>query len=92
MYLVVSVENLKLYEPPLIRDTEEVGHFPRVDKFTPKYLDKLHEDIILDRRTRTSRQGDMNYVHIGFKGLHPSKAHWIEKEKVREKFPHFPID
>jgi len=30
----------------------------------------------------------MEYLHIGFKGMHPSKACWIEKEKVREKFPH----
>jgi len=54
MYSVVNVENLKLYEPPLIMDTEEVGKVPIVDDFALDYLDELPEDIILDRRTRTS--------------------------------------
>ena len=39
MYLVMNVENLKLYEPPLIMDTEEVGSVPTVDEFVPNYLD-----------------------------------------------------
>lgn len=54
MYLVVNVENLKLYEPPLIINTEEVAQVPVVDEFAPEYLEKIPEDIILDRRTRTS--------------------------------------
>ena len=54
MYTVVNVENLKLYETPLIMDTEEVGKVPIVEKFAPKYLDKLLEDIILEWNTRTS--------------------------------------
>jgi len=29
---------------------------------------------------------------MGFKGIHPRKSPRKEKEKVREKFPHFPID
>ena len=35
MYLVVNVENLKLYEPPLIMDIDEVGTVPTVDDFSP---------------------------------------------------------
>jgi hypothetical protein len=92
MYSIVNVENLKLYEPPLIMDTEEVGTVPTVDDFAPEYLDELPEDIILDRRTRTSRWGDVEYLRVGFKGMHPSKAKWLEKERVREQFPHLPID
>jgi len=65
MYSVVNVENLKLYEPLMI---------PTVDDFAPKYLDKLPKDIILDQKTRTSRQGDVEYIGVGFKGIHPSKA------------------
>ena len=74
MYLVVNVENLKLYEPPLIMDTDEVGTAPIVDDFAPEYLDELPEDIILYRRTRTSQRGDVEYLRVGFKGMHPSKA------------------
>ena len=54
MYSIVNVENLKLYEPPLIMDTEEVGTVPTVDDFALEYLDELPEDIIPGRRTRTS--------------------------------------
>jgi len=92
MYSVVNVENLNLYEPPLIMYTDEVDTVPTVDDFAPEYLDELREDIILDRKTRTSQQGDVEYLLVGLKGMHPSKAKWLEKEKVREQFPHLPID
>jgi len=54
MYSIVNVKKLKLYEPPLIMDIEEVGSFLIVDDFAPEYLDELYEDIILDTRTKTS--------------------------------------
>jgi hypothetical protein len=54
MYLVVNVENLKLYEPPMIMDEDESIQVPTIDDFSPKYLDELQEDVILDRRIRTS--------------------------------------
>lgn len=92
IYSVVNNENLKLHEPLLIMDTKEVGQVPTVDNFAPEYLDKLSKDIIFNRKTRTSRRGDVEYVRISFKGMHPSKARWIKNENVREKFLHFPID
>lgn len=79
MYSVVNVENLKLYEPTLIMDTEEVGTVPTVDDFSPEYLNELPEDITLDRRTRTSWRGDMEYLRVGLNGMHPSKEKWLEK-------------
>ena len=92
IYSVVNVENLKLYEPPMIMDERENVSLPSVDEFAPEYMDELKEDVILDRRTRTSRRGDVEYLRVGIKGSHPSKAKWIEKEKVREQFPHLSID
>ena len=92
IYSVVNLENLKLYEPPLIMDTDEVGTVPTIDDFAPEYLDELPEDIILDRRNNTSWRGDVEYLRVRFKGMHPSKARWLEKEKVREQFSNFPID
>jgi len=74
MYSVVNIGNLKLYEPPLIMDTEEVSQIPTVDDFAPEYIDKLPKDIILDRKSRTSRRGDVEYICVGFKGMHPIKA------------------
>lgn len=63
-----------------------------MDDFAPKYLDKLLEDMILDGKTKASLGGDVEYLRIGFKEMHPSKARQMEKEKVRDKFSHFPIN
>ena len=92
IYSVVNVENLKLYEPPMIMDERENVSLPSIDEFALEYMDELQEDVILDRRTRTSRRGDVDYLRVGIRGTHPSKAKWIEKEKVREQFPHLSID
>ena len=92
LYSVVNVENLKLYEPPLIMDTDEVDPVPTVHDFAPEYLNELPEDIILERRTMTSQRGDVEYLRVGFKGMHPDKAKWLDKEKLREQFHHLPID
>ena len=62
IYSVVNVENLKLYEPPMIMDERENVSLPSVDEFAPEYMDELKEDVILDRRTRTSRRGDVDYL------------------------------
>ena len=53
MYFVVNVENLCLYEPPLIVDHESDIQLPSIEDFSPEFLDDLKEDTILDRRTRT---------------------------------------
>jgi hypothetical protein len=92
IYSVVNVENLKRFEPPMIMDQDEEVSIPSVDEFSPEYLDELKEDIILDRRMRTSHMGDVYYLQVGLKRTHPSKAKWIEKGKVRELFPHLSID
>jgi hypothetical protein len=76
----------------MIMDWDEEVSIPSVDEFDPAYLDELKEDIILEKRTRTSRKGDVDYLQIGLKGTHPSKAKWIEKDKVRELFPHLSVD
>ena len=60
MYSVVNVENLRLYEPSLIVDSETDVQLPSIEDFSPEFLDELKEDTILDRRTRTSRRGDVD--------------------------------
>jgi hypothetical protein len=92
IFSVVNIENLKLFEPPLIMDQDEEVSIPLVDEFSHDYLDELQEDIILERRTRTSRKGHVDYLRVGLKGTHPRKAKWIEKDKVRGIFPHLPFD
>ena len=92
IYSVVNVENLKLFEPPMIMDKDEEVSIPSVYDFSLEYLDELQEYIILDRRMRTSCRGDVDYLCVGLKGTHPSKEKWIEKNKVRGLFPHLPVD
>ena len=41
MYTVVNVENLNLYEPPMIMDGEDGIQIHIVDYFSLDYLDKL---------------------------------------------------
>jgi hypothetical protein len=92
IYSLVNIEKLKLFEPPMIMDQNEEVSIPSIDEFAPKYLDELQEYVILDKRMRTSRRGDVDYLRVGLKGTHPSKAKWIKKDKLRGVFPHLPID
>jgi hypothetical protein len=62
IYSVVNIENLKLFYPPMIMDRDEKVSIPSVDEFALEYLDDLQEDIILDRRMRTSRTGNVDYL------------------------------
>ena len=41
IYLVLNVENLKLYEPPMIIDLEEDTQIPTVDDLAPEYMNEL---------------------------------------------------
>lgn len=52
MYSIINVENLKLYEPPMIVGEVEYVQVPTVDEFALEYLDELLEDVILEKRTR----------------------------------------
>ena len=67
MYLVVNVENLHLYEPPLINDHGIDVQLPSIEYFSPKFMDELKEDTILDRRTRASKRGSVDYLRVGAK-------------------------
>jgi hypothetical protein len=88
IYSVVDVENLKYFDPPMIMDQDEEVSIHSVDEFSHEYLDDLKEDINLDKRTRTSHMGDVDYLRVGLNSTLPSKEKWIEKDKVREIFPH----
>ena len=61
---------------------------PSIDDFSPKYLDELQQDLILDRRTKTSKRGNVEYLRVGLKEEKPSQAKWLQIEKVRELYPH----
>lgn len=41
IYFVVNVENLRLYEPPIIYYQEENVEIPYIDYFSREYLNEL---------------------------------------------------
>ena len=88
IYSIVNVENLRLYEPPLVDDQGSDIQLPFIEVFSPEFMDELKEDSILDRRKHTSKRGNVDYLRIGLKGSKPSKSRWMEVEKVRELYPH----
>ena len=88
IYSVVNVENLKLYEPPMIMDEEINIQIPSIDDLATEYMRELQDDVILDRNVRTSRRGNAEYLQVGLKGMHPGKERWMEIGKVRELYPH----
>ena len=61
---------------------------PYVDDLLPEYLNELQEDTVLDRKVRTTRIRQVEYLRIGLKGSKPSSAKWIEIGQVRQQFPH----
>ena len=72
----------------MIVDHEDDTQIPSIDDLSLEYMIELQEDTILDIRVRTSKQGDVEYIQVGLKGMNPSKAKWIEIGKVRELYPH----
>ena len=88
MYSVFNVENLRLYEPPLIDDQGSDVQLPSIEDLSPQFMDELKEDTIPDRRTRASKRGSVDYLQVELKGSKPSKEKWMEVGKVRDLYPH----
>jgi len=88
IYLVINVDCLRLLEPSLIEDPEEESQLPSINDLLPEYLDELHEDIVLYKKVRTKRRGDVEYLIVGLKGSKLSSGKWIEIGKVRQFYPH----
>ena len=90
--LSFNVENLRLYEPPLIGDQGEIVQIPSFEEFSPEYLDEQQQDTILDRITRSSKRGNVEYLHVGLEGKNTRKYKCIEVGRVRELYPHLQVD
>jgi len=88
IYSIVNAESLRLFEPSLIEDPEEQSQLPSIDDLLPKYINELQEDIVLDKKVRTTHRGDVEYLRIGLKGSKPSSARWIEIGQARNLYPH----
>ena len=72
----------------MIKDEDDSSQVPSIDDFAPKCMTKLKQNIILDRNFYTSKRGNVEYLHLGLKGMNPSKTRWMEIRRVRELYPH----
>ena len=59
-----------------------------MDEFDLEYLNELQEDAILDKKVKYSQRRDMEFIHVGMKGILLNKARWLEAERVTELYPH----
>jgi len=85
IYATINVENLRLYQGENIQ-------IPSIEDFSPEFLEELQQDTILDRKVRTSRGGNVEYLRVGLKGTNPRKSKWIEIGRVMEPYPHLFVD
>ena len=65
MYSVVYVEKLRLYKPILIDDQVSDVQLPSIEYSSPKFLDELKEDTVLDMRKRAPKRGSVDYLRVG---------------------------
>ena len=72
----------------MIDDQGSDVQLPSIEDFLPEFLDEVKEDTILDRRTRASKKGSVDFLRVGLKGTKPSNKKWMEAGKVRELYPH----
>ena len=82
---VLNVNNLKLFEPPLLDEAVTVHH--PVDNI-PDFQPPLLSDQILDSHIRTTRKQQYISYLVGRKGHPPAQAKWMSAETLKRKFPH----
>jgi hypothetical protein len=81
---VLNVNNLKLFELPLLEDTVTVQHpMDNILDFQPPLL----HDQILDSKTRTTRQQQHVSYLVDRQGQNPAQAKWMTIETVQRWFP-----
>ena len=81
---MLNVNNLKLFEPPLLDEVVTVHHpMDNIPYFQPPLL----SDQILDSQIRTiCKQQYISYL-VGQKRHPPAQAKWMSAETLKLKFP-----
>jgi hypothetical protein len=57
IYLVVNVDNLKIYEPSMLDQETEEQVLPTIEELPLETHIELVEDTFLQKKSRTTRQG-----------------------------------
>jgi hypothetical protein len=76
MYAVVNVENLKLYEPPLIDDQGEHVQIPSIDDFSP---DDPGDQILL--KIQSAQNHFKSNGSIGLVIMNPTQLVWVQTRR-----------
>ena len=82
---VLNVNNLKLFEPPLLDEAVTVHH--PVDNI-PDFQPPLLSNQILDSQTQTTRKQQCISYLVDRKGHPPAQAKWMSVETLKHKFLH----
>ncbi|OMP09602.1 kanadaptin-like protein [Corchorus olitorius] len=90
MYSVANVENLRLFEPSLLDEGDDTTLLPVVHDLVP--MERATTDMLLDRKTRKTRNGEQEFYWVCPKGQYPNRTKWYSQEQMQEKFPQLLID
>jgi len=82
---VINVNNLKLFEPPLLEEAVTITH--PVDNIPYFQLPVAH-DTLLDSRTRSTRNKDHTSYLVARQGQTPAQAKWMTSTAVQSMLPH----
>lgn len=86
IYSMMNAENIKLYENSML-DREEEQVLLSIEDLPPYAQEKLIENTIFQKRSRTTRQRKHDLWKIGLKGQLPRQDKQYSREKVEENFP-----
>lgn len=81
---VINVNNLKLFEPPLLEESVTIHHL--VDNI-PDFQHPLLKDTILDFKKRDTQHHLYFSYLVGRKGHTLAHANWINAETLQRNFP-----
>ena len=82
---VINVNNLKLFEPPILEDAVPITHPMDI---IPDFQMPVQEDTILESKQRTTRNTQYISYLVARKGQTPAQAKWMNKEMILRLFPH----
>jgi hypothetical protein len=87
IYSTVNAEHLKLYDPSML-DQEVEDVLPTIQELSLDAQEYLEEESILQRKSKTRRQGKHDRWWIRLKGQLPRKEKCYSRKKVEGKLPH----
>jgi hypothetical protein len=82
---VINVNNLKLFEPPLLDEPATISH--PVENI-PDFQLPILQDTIFQTKSRSTCQREYISYLLARKGQTPTQAKWMTTHMVQRMFPH----